>query len=87
MNEYIKLRMTVSRHNEESRTTGEKTRMDRQNLINEQRQWLLLVCQSAKPQLKPHAGGLEFSLQFETLPLLPYCNLTEGSPRPATVPY
>lgn len=29
-------------------------------------------CQSAKPQLKPHAGGLEFGLQIETPPRLPY---------------
>lgn len=25
-------------------------------------------CQSAKPQLKPHAGGLEFGLQIKSPP-------------------
>lgn len=29
---------------------------------------MALACQSAKPQLKPHAGGLEFGLQIENPP-------------------
>lgn len=41
------------------------------DLINEQRRRLSPACQSAKPQLEPHAGGLEFGLQLETLLPLP----------------